>query len=165
MPFPPRGTSQLRKGRVSLPGTIYFITKSATIRLEKEAPYTEGILMGEGIPEIIADSLKWLEEHEFFEIIAYVIMADHIHLLFQLSEKESLQKVMLRFGAHTGREIAQKLGQTGHIWQNTYYDRAIRSEEELSIATTYIIENPIKAGYAETSDNWRWLYLNEYRGQ
>lgn len=115
--------------------------------------------MQEDIPEIIIDSLKWLEEKGSIQLIAYVIMPDHLHLLFQLGEKESLQKLMQSFGGFTGKAISKKLEHSRPVWQNTYYDRAIRNEEELYRTITYIQENPVKAGYVEEPGEWPWLYV------
>ena len=154
----PKGSSQLRKGRISLPGTIYFITKATLERLENGVSYKAGVLLTDGVPEIITGSLKWLEEQDYLELLAYTIMPDHIHLLFKLKEKESLSKVLQKFGSFTGRQICLKLDRPGGIWQEGYYDRAIRDEEELQRAFAYILNNPIKAGYVTDLIDWPWLY-------
>jgi putative transposase len=158
MPKPPKGSSQLRKGRISLPGTIYFITKNTLERLEEGLPYEAGVLLAEGVPEIIMDSLEWLEEQGNLEWLAYVIMPDHLHLLFKLKEQEPLSKIMYRFSHFTSRQINLKQERQGSIWQEGYYDRAIRDEDELQKAFTYIHNNPVKAGYVDEINDWAWLY-------
>ncbi len=158
MNLPPRGLVQLRKGRVSLSGTAYFITKTTEERLGQADPFLQGLLMAEGVPEIIVNCLQWLENEGSIELVAYVIMPDHVHVLFQLGEKEGLQKVMQRFAGFTGRQIGLKLERSGIVWQKGYYDRAIRNEDELQKAYDYIANNPVKAGYVENIIDWPWLY-------
>jgi putative transposase len=158
MTRPIKGSYLLREGRVSIGGNVYFITKSTLARLQENQDYRQGLLMGEGIPEIIESSLQWLENDKFIQNIAYVIMPDHIHLLFKLGENNTLPHTMLRFGRHTGRQIAKKLGRQGAVWQESYFDRAVRNDEELKKAFDYIMNNPIKAGYVEDASDWKWLY-------
>src|SRR5574337_1032799 len=110
MNLPPRGVSQLRGGRISLPGRIYFVTKSAINRLAEGEPFTDGVLMGEGIPQLVIATLRWLHRKEHIDLLAYVVMPDHVHVLFRLRERQELADVMRRFGSYTGRQIAAKLG-------------------------------------------------------
>jgi putative transposase len=157
MSLPPKGSNQLRKGRFSQVGTIYFITKTANHRLPKHEPPEKGVFMYEGVPEIIIGSLEWLDSQNKIDLIAYVIMPDHIHVLFVLNEGQDLAKVMMRFAGFTGKQISAKLHLAGGVWQSGYYDRALR-EDELEIAYKYIYENPLKAGYGENVSDWKWLY-------
>jgi len=158
MTLPPKGLGQLRKGRQSQTGRNYFITKSALQRLAEDEPAEQGILMGEGIPELIGESLQWLHNKEYIYLLAYVVMPDHIHILFNLGQEKSLSRVMQQFGNFTGRRIAAKLGRAGSVWQESYYDRALRDELELEQAYGYIVQNPVKAGYVHEPEEWPWLY-------
>jgi putative transposase len=157
MTIPEKGTSQLRKGRFSQAGMIYFVTKTTIQRLSKNSPPENGLLMYEGVPEIIIGSLEWLNNQNEIDLISYVIMPDHVHIVFVLNEGKDLAKVMMRFAGFTGKQISAKLQIAGGIWQNGYYERALR-EDELEKAYKYIYENPIKTGYVENVQDWRWLY-------
>lgn len=160
MSLPPKGTSQLRKGRVSITGTAYFITKATRKRLEADQPYHTGLLISPGVPEIIINSLEYLHNKAELNLIAYTIMPDHLHLLFTLGEKQILSKLLDRFFGFTGHEITRVLNWQEPFWQAGYYDRALRTEEEVETVYKYIIENPVKAGYVVEAKDWNWLYPN-----
>lgn len=66
--------------------------------------------MGKDIPEIITASISWLNEHQLIKLLAYVLMPDHIHMLFRLGTIKTLDQVMQQFGSYTGHRIADKLG-------------------------------------------------------
>jgi REP element-mobilizing transposase RayT len=126
--------------------------------LEEGSDYKAGVLLGEGVPETIKGSLDWLEAKGYVEWLAYVIMPDHLHLLFKLLEPVPLSKVLQRFSQYTGRQIGLRLERQGGIWQESYFDRAIRNEDELQRAFAYIKNNPVKAGYIEEAGDWPWLF-------
>jgi hypothetical protein len=44
------------------------------------------------------------------------------------------------------------LGRTGCFWRRDYYDRLIRTEEELHAVREYIWENSEAAGF----EDWKW---------
>ncbi|NWJ96943.1 MAG: transposase [Chloroflexi bacterium] len=98
------GYQALRKGRISRANRWYFITKSCKERLVKEATPAEqmqlGRLVESGVPEIILNSLGWFQERRLITLSAYCLMPDHLHLLFQLGERASLEDIMQRFGSY-----------------------------------------------------------------
>ena len=79
----------------------------------------------------------------------YVIMPNHIHLLISIHEPEepggrvrasrpTLHTVIRSFKTMVTRQIGFS------IWQDSYYDRIIRSERGRAEAWRYIDENPAK---------------------
>ena len=39
---------------------------------------------------------------------------------------------------------------TDPLWQDSYYDRVVRAEEDLGGIARYIIENPVRAGLVKS---------------
>ena len=76
--------------------------------------------------------------------LAFVIMPDHIHWLFQLNQSHTLTKVV-----HSIKSIsAHQVGKP--IWQTGFYDHAIRKEEDIQSIARYIVANPIRAGLVKS---------------
>ena len=115
--------------------------------------------MGNDIPEIITASISWLNEHQLIKLLAYVLMPDHIYMLFRLGTIKTLDQVMQQFGSYTGHRIADKLGYP--VWSNSYYEHAI--VDEAKIKDAYMAENPVIAGYVQKSCEWPWLYPSEWK--
>ncbi len=83
------------------------------------------------------------------EILQYVIMPDHIHGIFSLGCRDgatasadslSLSSVVGLYKSGVTR-LAHEQGQQGPVWQRSFYDRIIRSEQEFLMIWQYIEEN------------------------
>jgi len=67
----------------------------------------------------------------------FVIMPDHIHLIFVLENCNiSLGEIVRRFKA----KVSHKL--SANIWQPSYYEHVIRSDKAFKKIREYIINNP-----------------------
>lgn len=73
-------------------------------------------------------------------------MPDHWHGLIQLSDEESLSKLMQRIKAVSAQSINMARKSKGAVWQQSFYDHALRSQEDVRAVAEYIIANPIRAG-------------------
>jgi putative transposase len=81
------------------------------------------------------------------EVIAYCFMPDHLHLLLHNKGKSSLPHFMRDFKQPVGFAFKKKTGR--QLWQKSYYDHILRTDEELLTTARYIFENPVRAGLAE----------------
>ena len=73
-------------------------------------------------------------------------MPDHWHGLVQLADEESLSKLMQRVKAVSAKNINILRKSNDSVWQKCFFDRGLRSEEDIRSITEYIIANPIRAG-------------------
>ncbi len=156
---PEIGSKALRMGRVSEVGRLYFITKNAGERVGGDwtptEQLTQGRLLHPGVPQIILESLDWLQQQALIHLYAYCLMPDHLHLLYQLGEAADLSNVMQRFGSCIGRSICRHTGRA-RVWSDGFYDHALRSETVLTEVVGYIHENPVKAGFVSNAAEWAW---------
>jgi putative transposase len=85
-----------------------------------------------------------------FEVIAYVVMPDHIHLLAAGQLDDSLLKpYMHRFKQETGYEWKHRRHHRTRLWQEGYYDRILRDNDPTEGVVRYILENPVRAGLVD----------------
>jgi REP element-mobilizing transposase RayT len=84
-------------------------------------------------------------------------MPNHVHVLFQLFQGESLAKLVGSWKSFTTRRINATLNRHGSLWQDESYDHLIRDENEFVRAANYIRDNPVKAGLI----GWRWVYMRK----
>jgi len=92
---------------------------------------------------------------------SFVIMPNHVHVLFRLIEPERLDKVVKSWKGFTARAINQRLNKHGRLWQEDYWDRMIRDEGHLLKCREYIRDNPIKA---RLTQNRFLLFVREKEG-
>jgi hypothetical protein len=56
----------------------------------------------------------------------------------------------------SSRYINQKLGRKGPLWARDYFDRYMRSEQDLDNKIDYLLQNPVQAGLVNHWRDWPW---------
>uniref|UniRef100_UPI000F06693B REP-associated tyrosine transposase n=1 Tax=Pseudomonas viridiflava TaxID=33069 RepID=UPI000F06693B len=77
--------------------------------------------------------------------LAWVVMPDHLHWLFEL-RTDSIAGVMRRVKSKAAIAVNKTSGCKGRLWQYGYHDKAIRKEQDLIHYARYIVANPMRAG-------------------
>jgi len=129
----------LRIGRYSEENRIYFVT--TVINNRKEAIFKDFFCA-----RLVVNEMRYLHDENRVESIAWVIMPDHLHWLFQLKNKDTLPNVMKALKARSSLNINKYLNKTGAVWQRAYYDHALRKDEDIKGISRYIVANPLRAG-------------------
>ncbi|AEY02069.1 hypothetical protein GU3_11570 [Oceanimonas sp. GK1] len=125
-------------GRCSLEGQIYHVT----ICTWRRYPFFDNYWAGRQVVK----TLCHLERQQLAHSMAWVLMPDHLHWLFQLNHSASLSGVVHTFKGRSARIVNCYLRRTGACWQRGFYDHAIRQEEDVQQIARYIIANPLRAG-------------------
>ena len=108
------------------------------------------------VPQIAA----WIENailhhhNQRFRLLAWVVMPNHVHVLVEVWQTP-LARILQNWKSITAVEANRMLGCTGTFWQPEYWDRFMRSEEQLRKAIRYIENNPVKAGLCSHATEWR----------
>jgi REP element-mobilizing transposase RayT len=100
------------------------------------------ILMGEG-------------ERKFYELGAWVVMPNHVHLL--ILARVPVPVLMRWLKGSTARSANRILGQTGPpFWQDESWDHYLRNADQVNRTIAYIEGNPVSAGLVDVAECWRW---------
>lgn len=115
-----------------------------------------------------------------FEVWAYVIMPEHVHLLiFPNLEKYSMSAIRRDIKGPMAREYLQHLKarvpvayatlrneEGGHsFWQpGPGYDRNLFSDEAIHASLEYMHANPVKRCLCESAADWTWSSARWYAG-
>lgn len=90
------------------------------------------------------------------DVFTYCLMPDHLHFLASPQvDGVSVLSFVDRFKSISTR-TSWELGWHGKLWQARYYDHIVRSTESLREIASYILNNPVRTGLAETTDEWPW---------
>ena len=76
-------------------------------------------------------------------------MPNHVHVLTEIIEGNTLEDLMESWKGFMSREINAHLGRVGTLWQKGYFDRLIRDWEHFGNVVRYFRQNPIKARLKE----------------
>lgn len=114
------------------------------------------------IPEIrgiVSDTLKYNDGNKY-RLIAYVIMPNHVHVLFELLGNNSIESVMKSIKGYSSRKINELTGGSGSVWMKEYFDRIVRDASHLKSYIRYIINNPgfLQPGEYELWRSSEWVY-------
>lgn len=88
-------------------------------------------------------------------VYAYCVMPDHVHLVLGPSASCDIITFVGQFKNLAQRE-AWALGVKGRIWQTGFYDHFLRREEDLEDVVGYVLGNPVRAGLAQTPDDYEF---------
>jgi carbamoylphosphate synthase large subunit/REP element-mobilizing transposase RayT len=108
----------------------------------------ECLLRQPAVAAIVAQTLRHFNFQRYV-LDAFVLMPNHVHVLVQPVENNSLRKILHSWKSFSSREINCLLGRSGSVWQEENYDRIVRDFEELTRYRTYIARNPAKAKLRE----------------
>ena len=151
----------MRYRRSIIPGATYFFTvnladrKSNLLVIQIEAR---------------RHATRKIRQSHPFDIIAMVVLPDHLHAIWRLPEGDA--DFPLRWSLIKGafsraipkneairrsREMKRERG----IWQRRYWEHQIRDDDDLEKHVAYIHFNPVKHGYVNCAAEW--LYSSIHR--
>lgn len=132
---------------------------------------------------IVLDSWRYLQQEAGFVLYVYVILENHLHLI---AAAPDLSHTMQRFKSYTARQIIEHLEQQGshrllewlawckrmhktestyQVWEEGNHPQLIEAESVMRQKLDYIHQNPVKRGYVEQPEHWRYSSARNYLGQ
>jgi REP element-mobilizing transposase RayT len=152
---------------------VYFITAST----KQWVP----ILFNETIFQIILNSFKYCQANKGLRLHGYVIMINHLHAIISHDNYEDIPYVVRDFKRHTATEISRYLSNLGEfsqlswvklfhcqergqhrVWQEGYHPVAIKSQAFFDEKLTYIHNNPVKKGFVNKPEDWKYSSARNY---
>jgi REP element-mobilizing transposase RayT len=164
--------------RYRIEGSIFYITSNIYNRIKI---FTRPSYV---IP--IIDSLNYYRYQYRCKLIGYVIMVDHVHLLMWPTVEKAITDFMRDFKRFTSGRITRQAKVEGKtdwvkrfeeagtvteraehkVWQDSFWEQTIYSEEFLRQKLNYIHLNPVRAGLVGNAEeypysSYRNYYLND----
>ncbi|MDI6766836.1 MAG: hypothetical protein QME52_08450 [Bacteroidota bacterium] len=68
-------------------------------------------------------------------------------------------EILRKLKWNTALKINRLLGRSGAFWQDESYDHVVRAGKELERIIWYILNNPVKAGFVKSWEQWQWTYV------
>jgi len=132
---------------------------------------------------IILDSWAHQQAQHGLRLYGYVIMENHLHAIAQADE---LPTVWARFKSFTALQIVAQLENSGseqqlrrmafahkamrsdrqyQFWQEGSHPQVISSSDMLRQKLEYMHQNPVKRGYIDFPEHWRYSSARDYAGE
>ena len=145
-----------RPGRNSSPENI--LNPARTFFTTTKTSMARGLLQTERNAGLLIDVLRSLVAEFAFELHDFVIMPDHLHLLFTIDDGMTVEKAMQlvkgRFSFRLGREFEFK----GEVWQRGFTEVQVMNQQSFETHRAYIGENPVKAGLAASAEDYPFCF-------
>lgn len=148
--------------RVKIDGGTYFFTIALQ---DRSKDYLVRYI------DILRYAYQKTKECYPFETVAICILPEHIHWLMYISEKGIDYSIII---SHFKRLFSQNLPvecrnpnasqmqkrELG-VWQRRFWEHLIRNEQDLKNHMDYIYYNPVKHGYVNRVQDWKYSSFHQ----
>jgi len=103
-----------------------------------------GLLARPDCSALVDDTLRHFDGQRY-NLGAFVIMHNHVHVLVQPTGTSGLAAVLHGWKSYSAHQLHRYGLASGAVWQSESFDRLVRDDSELERFQRYILENPAKA--------------------
>jgi putative transposase len=148
--------------RVWVPGGTYFFTVNL---LERRRT-----LLVDHV-SALCDAFRTVRAARPFELIAIVVLPDHLHCIWRLPANDAdnatrwrqIKTVFSQNLPQLERRSAQRVRRKERgVWQRRYWERLLRDERDLRTHVDYIHFNPVKHRHVNRVADWPWSSFHRY---
>lgn len=124
--------------------------------------------------QILLKNIDYYRKKLKFRLYAYCIIPWHLHLLILPRRGISISKIMQLIKYRAARDIRKynhnlrsrepgsRLPSSGTIWQKSFHDRIIRSDQELDNKIDYINYNAVKHRIVDDPIDWPYSSFHNH---
>ncbi len=121
--------------------------------------------------EILRDAFRYVIKKHPFNMIAHVILPDHLHVILQLPEGDQDYSTRCRlikgyvsrnWNNQNYASDAVHLQQPHRFWQNRFWEHTIRNQLDLDKHIDYIHFNPVKHKLVADPLKWEYSSFRKY---
>jgi putative transposase len=144
--------------RVRIEGGTYFFT----VVTNRRRP----IFDDPATVEILHRSISGVQARHPFEIVAQVVLPDHFHTIWTLPLddadyskrwrliKEAVTREFTKVRNAVERSGCRRTHLKQPVWQNRFWEHAIRDDDDLAAHVDYIHLNPVHHGLVKAPKDW-----------
>ena len=145
----------MRYRRVRVEGGTYFFT---VVTYQRRPIFADAAMV-----DLLHRSIEKVQARHPFEIIAQVILPDHLHAIWTLpagdadySKRWRLIKESVTRELNNVHEMSvdQPSSGKGHVWQKRFREHVIRDDNDLAAHVDYIHFNPVHHGLVNAPRDW-----------
>ena len=107
--------------------------------------------------DIFVDSLELTRKRYQVEILGYVIMPEHVHLLISEPPDDPLSKALQSLKLSVSKRLTQR-----PFWQTRYHDFNVFTHNKRVEKLKYMHRNPVTRGLVLNPEDWRWSTYRHY---
>jgi putative transposase len=101
--------------------------------------------------------LKQAAELFDVQLIAWCLLGTHFHLIVEC-RREQLSLAMHRLNGLYAQRFNKRHARRGHLFEERFSSWVVSTEDHLSAAIRYVVENPVAAGLCRSPEEWSWSW-------
>lgn len=109
--------------------------------------------------EILISCIYYGRKENWYKLISFVVMPDHLHLII-IPECKNISQAMHSIKGYSGKEINRNNCRSGDVWQISFRDFTISSEDVLLEKINYIHNNPVRKGMVKGAEEYQYSSAN-----
>lgn len=106
--------------------------------------------------------LKTNKKKYCVEIISYVIMSNHVHLLLYVEKINEMSSFMKKINEDFARYYNYMENRVGYVFRNRFLSEPITNQKYLLHCISYIHNNPVKANIVQRCKDYRFSSYCDY---
>jgi putative transposase len=142
------GGTLLKPVRALSPRGTYFVTFSTWQRRR--------LFVVESYSRLFLKTLYGYRREKRFELHAFVVMPEHVHLLLTPGPEITLERAIQFIKGGYSHALRATFNRPGEVWQRGFTDHRIRDSADFEDHRRYIHENPVRRGLVESSADYRY---------
>jgi REP element-mobilizing transposase RayT len=146
---------------IELPRSARKISKSGIYHIMLRGINRQAIFENDEDIQRLLEAIVRYKEICKYEVYAYCIMSNHVHLLRKETD-DTISNVVKRISGSYVFWYNKKYERCGHLFQERYKSEAVENDEYFLTVLRYIHQNPIKAGMVKDISTYKWSSYNEY---
>ena len=134
--------------------TYHIVIKGADRQLlfEEQSDYSKYL-----------EILEYYKQQFSFELYAYCLMSNHVHLLIHHPVTITLESIFRHINTTYATWFNLKYNRTGFVQDGRYFSEPIETDRYLLTVVRYVHYNPAKAGLEKkTGSGYRWSSFDDY---
>jgi hypothetical protein len=132
--------------------------------------------------QIVLDSWRFLHDRGRLALLGYVILENHLHFIASAGDHSKDVGDFMTFTARAildalmcrgerdllaefhARKLAHRTDRRFQFWQEGSHPKEISTEVMLRQKLQYIHDNPVRRGYVDLPEHWRYSSARNYAG-
>ena len=134
------------------------LSSSRTFFATTKTSMGKRLLQSERNAMLLVDVLRSYIAERNFLLHDFVIMPDHVHLLLTVHADMSVEKAMQLIKGRFSYRLKRECNYLGEVWQRGFSEMRADDEKSFLSYREYIAQNPVKAGLADSPNQYPFCY-------
>jgi putative transposase len=115
--------------------------------------------------EYMLEIFKVLKQEIKFEVHAYCLMTNHVHILLKENQPGDISIILKRLLIKYVMKFNRKYQRNGALIGSRYKSKVVEVDEYFIPLIVYIHQNPMRAGIVQKLENYKYSSYGEYIGK